>query len=168
MTASCGLVESLGGLTGDAGPDDPGRTQPVARGTTPSADAGETSSPADGAVGEAAPDAAVDSAGQHGRPVDSPPEGPTSVYRAAVLSDTPLAYWRLGEASGTVAHDETGNGHDGRTPGRRQLGVAGALTGNPDTALHLDGTSCVVDVGEDFDFAGQAPFTLEDFGPSLR
>jgi hypothetical protein len=78
-----------------------------------------------------------------------------------VLADTPLAYWRLGEASGTVAHDETGNGHDGTYSGTCQLGVQGALIGDPDTALQLDGTSCVVDVGDNFDFAGQVAFTLE-------
>src|SRR5262245_7005821 len=36
-------------------------------------------------------------------------------YRAIVLADAPVAYWRLGEAPGEItAHDETGNGNDGR------------------------------------------------------
>src|SRR5262249_35831706 len=35
-------------------------------------------------------------------------------YRAVVLADQPVAYWRLGEASGALhARDETGHGHDG-------------------------------------------------------
>ena len=37
--------------------------------------------------------------------------GPT--YRDEVLADNPLAYYRLGETSGTVALDETGHGHTG-------------------------------------------------------
>ena len=83
------------------------------------------------------------------------------MYRAAVLADTPLAYWRLGEKSGTVAHDETGNGHDGTYTGTHTLAVAGALAGDPDTAVQLDGVTGEVDVGDHFDFAGQVPFSLE-------
>ena len=35
-----------------------------------------------------------------------------SPYFAAVLADTPVAYYRLGEASGTTATDASGNRHD--------------------------------------------------------
>ena len=101
------------------------------------------------------PDAPVDG------PVDAPPDGPTSVYRAAVLADAPLAYWRLGEKSGTVAHDETGHGYDGTCTGAYTLGAAGALAGDPDTAVTLDGITGQVDVGDNFDFAGQVPFSFE-------
>ena len=66
---------------------------------------------------------------------DSPADAPSSVYRAAVLADSPLAYWRLGETSGTVAHDETGNGHDGTYVGGVTLGQPGALTGDANTAV---------------------------------
>ena len=37
---------------------------------------------------------------------------PASAYAAAVLADSPTAYWRLGEASGTTAADEVGT-YDG-------------------------------------------------------
>lgn len=46
-------------------------------------------------------------------------------YRATILADNPLAYYRLGELSGTAAADETGNypaTYNGCT-----LGVTGAL-----------------------------------------
>jgi hypothetical protein len=78
-----------------------------------------------------------------------------------VLTDTPLAYWRLGEKSGTVAHDETGHGYDGTYTGTYTLGAAGALTGDPDTAVTLDGVTGQVDVGDNFDFVGEVPFSLE-------
>ena len=92
---------------------------------------------------------------------DAPPDAPSSVYRAAVLADMPLGYWRLGETSGTVAHDETGNGHDGTYTGTFTLGTPGALVGDPDTAVTLDGVTGEVDVGDNFDFAGQVPFSFE-------
>ena len=59
-------------------------------------------------------------------------------YRAVVLADSPLAYFRLGEASGTTMADETGN-HDGSYVGTPTLGAAGATTDN-DTAMTLDGS----------------------------
>lgn len=55
-----------------------------------------------------------------------------SPYARAVLADTPLGYWRLGEAAGTtVATDDSGNSHhlryvNGAADG---LGEAGATVG---------------------------------------
>src|SRR6266498_919228 len=63
-------------------------------------------------------------------------------YEALLLDDNPVAYWRLNEASGTVAHDYAG-GIDG-TYTDITLGVPGALTGNPDTAAEFNGTSSSV------------------------
>jgi hypothetical protein len=37
---------------------------------------------------------------------------PTNTYSAAVLADSPIAYWRLGETAGTTAYDYVG-GHNG-------------------------------------------------------
>jgi acyl-CoA hydrolase len=53
-----------------------------------------------------------------------------------------LAYWRLGEAGGTLAHDGLG-GLDGTFDGAR-LGATGALSGDPDTAAQFDGTGARV------------------------
>lgn len=57
-------------------------------------------------------------------------------YRKAMVSTTPLSYWRLGEASGTVAVDEMG-ASNGTYVGSPTLGVAGLLTGDSDTAVTL-------------------------------
>ena len=55
-----------------------------------------------------------------GAPDDSDPvtitaqgAGGTS-YSQEVLADSPLAYWRLGEASGTTAADASGNNRRAR------------------------------------------------------
>ena len=64
-------------------------------------------------------------------------EAMMSTYRDAVLAKGPIAYWRLGEAPGSSlpAHDETGNGHDGKYNGPLTLGEPGAIIGDTDTAV---------------------------------
>jgi glucose/arabinose dehydrogenase len=66
-------------------------------------------------------------------------------YRAAVLGDGPIGYWRLGETSGTTAADETGTA-PGTYVNAPALGVPGALTGNSNTAASFDGSSQYVDM----------------------
>lgn len=46
-------------------------------------------------------------------------------YRREVLADKPVAYYRLGETSGTVAKDASGNGRDATIVGQTVLGRAG-------------------------------------------
>jgi glucose/arabinose dehydrogenase len=66
-------------------------------------------------------------------------------YRAQVLGDGPVGYWRLGETGGTSAADETG-----ANPGTYQagptLGVGGALASNSNTAASFNGSNQYVDV----------------------
>lgn len=66
---------------------------------------------------------------------------PVGTYRLLVLSDDPVGYWRLGEAAGIVALDETSNNNDGfyRTSGRALvMGATGAnLAGDGDPAVQL-------------------------------
>ena len=64
-------------------------------------------------------------------------------YRTAVLRDSPGGYWRLGEASGTTAADETGTSN-GTYQNGVALGQAGAVTGN--TAASFDGTDDLISV----------------------
>ena len=61
--------------------------------------------------------------------------GGGGTYSQVVLADSPLAYWRLGEGSGTLADDLVGsqNGTYVNTP---TLGVAGA-SGDGNTAVRL-------------------------------
>ena len=55
-------------------------------------------------------------------------------YRETVLATNPVSYWRLGEASGTVAADEMG-ANNGTYVNAPTLGTAGLLTGDSDTAV---------------------------------
>ncbi|MDO8704085.1 MAG: LamG-like jellyroll fold domain-containing protein [Sulfuricaulis sp.] len=60
-------------------------------------------------------------------------------YEKLLISDTPAGYWRLGEASGAVATDESGNANHGAITG---TGITMAATGllgcDPDTCYDLD------------------------------
>jgi hypothetical protein len=56
--------------------------------------------------------------------------GSLSAYAAAVLADNPLAYYRLGEASGTTILDSSGNGRSG-TLAAGTLGAASLLPSDP-------------------------------------
>lgn len=85
------------------------------------------------------------------------PTTPSDPYRAAVLADGPVAYWRFEERAGTQAADEVGNAHPGRYFGGVTLGAEGVRG----AAVRLDGTSGCVAVGEVFRFAGRVPFSVE-------
>src|SRR5205823_5732475 len=52
-----------------------------------------------------------------------------------------VGYWRLGEASGTTAADETASPHPGTYLGGVLLGQPGAIQGDSDTAPSFDGTN---------------------------
>jgi glucose/arabinose dehydrogenase len=86
----------------------------------------------------------------------------TGSYLATVTADHPIAYWRLGENSGTTAIDQTG-AHPGSYTGGATFGVAGALTGDANTAVTLNGTSQYVSVSDSsaFRFSGTSPFSAE-------
>jgi hypothetical protein len=63
-----------------------------------------------------------------------------------VLGDSPIAYWRLGEASGTTAVDSSGNAHSGTYLGGVTLGVPAALVGDLDKAARFNGSNGMVQV----------------------
>lgn len=69
----------------------------------------------------------------------------SSGYASAVMGDSPIAYWRLGEASGTVAADSwgTNNGTYVATP---TLAVGGASPTDANTAVKFDGSTQYVTV----------------------
>jgi hypothetical protein len=56
-------------------------------------------------------------------------------YSEHILSLNPVAYWRLGEASGTTANDASGNGHHGTYYNTPTLGQPGFLVDDSDTAV---------------------------------
>ncbi len=87
-------------------------------------------------------------------PVDKPG------YRTLVLSHLPLAYWRLGEAKGSTASDETGN-----HPGTRAAGVSwnhdGVLAFDENKAARFDGTtSAYIEVPSHDDFHAMSALTV--------
>ena len=63
----------------------------------------------------------------------------TGPYPAAALADAPVAYWRLGEGTGTVAADAS-TSKISATYTAVTLKAAGALAGDTDTAITLAGT----------------------------
>ncbi len=65
----------------------------------------------------------------------------TGNYPSAVLADSPQAYYRMDESSGTTLHDVSGNSQNGTLNGTFTLGQSGALTNDVDTAILFNGTS---------------------------
>ena len=88
--------------------------------------------------------------------------GSASAYRAAVLADSPVGYWRLGDPVGTTTcQPEDGLGQTGAVVGGVIFGVPGALKGDANTAAQFDGTTGSIDVGGALTFTGAAPFSWE-------
>lgn len=81
-------------------------------------------------------------------------------YSETVLADKPVAYYRLGETTGSVAHDLTSNHIDGTVLGGTSLGVPGAIVGDSDTSMRFDGSSGSVDVSG-IPGVGSGGFTVE-------
>lgn len=84
-----------------------------------------------------------------------------SGYAAAVLADSPVGYWRLGESAGPTAEDATGS-HDGTYAGTPGYGTTAALVGDSDTAVTFSGDDSVsVADHADFDFTRTSAFSVE-------
>jgi hypothetical protein len=79
--------------------------------------------------------------------VDSAPpkaKPQSEAYRLVVLAANPTGYWRLGETAGaTSAADETLHRHDGKYLGQPKFETQGAIVGDPNGAVTLDGQSYV-------------------------
>jgi hypothetical protein len=94
-------------------------------------------------------------ASQDGAPVSLDP------YAARVVhAEVPKSLYRFDESTGTVAHDLVGN-VDGTYSRGVTLGQHGALDDTLDTAAGFDGTDGTVDLGDEYDFAGTDPFSVE-------
>jgi len=70
---------------------------------------------------------------------------PANSYPAVVMADGPVAFWRLGEASGETALDYAG-GFNGMYLNGFTLRQPGALKDDPDTAAGFDGATAKVEV----------------------
>lgn len=87
-------------------------------------------------------------------------------YRAAVLADSPVGYWRLGEASGSSASDSSGNGRTGTLGAGASFGVTGALAAEPDgtsngAAAFAGGVTSYISVADHASLDLGDTFTLE-------
>ena len=87
---------------------------------------------------------------------------PPSAYRTTVLADTPRGYWRLGEASGTVAADETATSN-GTYTGGVTLAQPGAITGDANTAARFDGVNDTVRIPNAAGLNSTSALSLEAF-----
>lgn len=82
-------------------------------------------------------------------------------YVDEVMADAPAAYWRMGEASG-LPQDSSGNGrHLTVSSGTRTYGVAGALTGDSDTAITVVRAAQFMTLPAASLSLGDGPFSLE-------
>ncbi|HSO33424.1 MAG TPA: LamG domain-containing protein [Labilithrix sp.] len=86
--------------------------------------------------------------------------GGPAFYAATVLADSPVAYWRLGETSGTTVKDVSGRGNDGIAVACSP-GASGAILNDPDTAMRFDGLRSSIASVADLTFAGNVSFSIE-------
>ena len=67
--------------------------------------------------------------------------GTVAPVQNVIALDSPSAYYRLGESSGTTAVDASGNGLSATYVAGPTLGVSGSPVGGSDTAVQFNGTN---------------------------
>ena len=80
-------------------------------------------------------------------------------YAQVIIGDAPIMYWRLGERTGNVATDSSGNSRDAWYAHRPHLGLNGAIVNDPDTAVGFDGQDDLAGWQPVFSHSG--PFSVE-------
>jgi hypothetical protein len=92
---------------------------------------------------------------------DSGPPPPTSAYATKVLSDGPVAYWRLGELSGTTASDSAG-ANKGTYVNGPTLGAPSLLgSDSANKATTFDGVNDYVTVNDSAGLSQAAKVSVE-------
>ena len=86
------------------------------------------------------------------------PAAPADAYGKAVWDSSPLLYWRLGEASGSVAADSGPESRTGTYNGDVTRGQAGAVAGTSNTAVRFTSGS---GVGSDTQFSNPTVYSVE-------
>ncbi len=82
-------------------------------------------------------------------------------YSTTILSQDPVAYYRLGESSGTVAYDSSGNHDNASLSGSITLGVPGAVGNDSNTAYQFNGGSIAAVVPESTGLLGQYLLSID-------
>jgi hypothetical protein len=107
-------------------------------------------------------DAAITWDAVAGAPDMTPIRVATGAYAAVVLADKPILYLRLDDPTGDVATDAAGRATMARYQGGGlQRGVPGALGNDDNKAIRLNGETGWVNLGDNFDFVGRVPFSIE-------
>jgi hypothetical protein len=81
------------------------------------------------------------------------PAAAASNYKKVVLAKEPVAYWRLSEVEGPYAQDSTRNGHTGGYHGTPTFQERGAIQGDTDSAIKLDGKRSFIEIPNHRDFS---------------
>ncbi|MFC1805672.1 LamG domain-containing protein [Planctomycetota bacterium] len=84
-----------------------------------------------------------------------------SPYSANVLADQPVRYYRFGEAAGGTAVDSSTTGANGSYLNSPTLGQPGAIVGDLDTSVRLDGVNQYVSVPSAADLQITGDLTIE-------
>src|SRR5258708_3050726 len=85
-----------------------------------------------------------------------------SAYSTLIINDSPFAYYRFGEASGTSAADTSGNGYTATISGSGiTYSQVGAISGDPNTAFLFDGTAGKVTCPGGVSAVGWGQITVE-------
>jgi len=83
-------------------------------------------------------------------------------YSSEVLADSPVAYWRLDDTSGTSAVDSSGNARTGTYAGSPTLSAVSLLPVGGGTAVSFDGVNDTLTVGDNAALnAADSGFTFE-------
>ena len=111
--------------------------------------------------GDASADSSADVDGDGSSTADA--DAGRRSYVEEVTADVPASWWRFGESDPSMpAHDEMGvQSGTYHVPGLA-LGTAGAIAGDPNTAVSFDATGGYVSLsGSLYDFGGSPPFAIE-------
>ena len=88
--------------------------------------------------------------------------GPAAAaYRSEVISDAPVGYWRLNEASGSTAVDESGSGNAGTYVSGSVLGAQGPIISDTGNKAVSFGAAGYVNVPDSASLSPTGAFTLE-------
>ena len=101
-------------------------------------------------------------------PPPPPPPPPASAYRAAIVADGPVVYWRLGEASGMAATDAIG-ANVGTYANGVALGAASLTSDATNPAATFDGVNDVMSVPSTSALSPTGALTVEAWvRPSVK